>query len=299
MRVLVLQNARSGTASRRRRAKAFVETLRSQGMAVDVETPPSADRMRARAESVRRSSHDVLLVSGGDGTLSAAVNGLVRAPKDERPALAVLPLGRGNDFAAEIGIRGEGDALRALTGSGRRRVDLGRSGAGVFLGVAGTGFDARAARRAQETPILSGSLLYTYAVLRTLVDYRPLVARVRFERGEFEGPLTFAATGNASRYGGGMRITPEAELDDGLLDLCLVREISRATLLWMFPTVFSGRHLAHPRVEYHKTRFVEIETDEPAEVFADGELLQATPIRMDVLPRELELVVPPMTVASM
>jgi diacylglycerol kinase (ATP) len=299
MRVLVLQNACSGTASRRRRAKAFVDTLKNRGMAVDVETPPSAAHLRARAESVRRSSHDVLIVSGGDGTLSAAVNGLVRTPKDERPALAVLPLGRGNDFAAEIGVRDEGDALRALAGSERRTVDLGRSGAGVFLGVAGTGFDARAARRAQETPILSGSLLYTYAVLRTLVDYRPLLARVRYEGGEFEGPLMFAAAGNASRYGGGMRITPEAELDDGLLDLCLVREISRATLLWMFPTVFSGRHLAHPRVEYHKTRFVEIETDEPAEVFADGELLQATPIRMDVLPREIELVVPPVTVASM
>jgi diacylglycerol kinase (ATP) len=292
MRVLVLENARSGTPSRRRRAKAFVETLRSQGMAVAVETPPTAESMSARAERARRADHDVLLVSGGDGTLSAAVNGLVRAPKEERPAFAVLPLGRGNDFAAEIGVRNEGDALRALTGSCRRLVDLGRSEAGVFLGVAGAGFDARAARRARETPLLSGSLLYSYAVLATLLDYRPLVARVRFEGGEFDGPLTFAATGNASRYGGGMRITPEADLEDGRLDLCLVHEISRATLLWMFPTVFTGRHLSHPRVEYHKTRFVEIETEEPAEVFADGEYLQSTPIRIDVLPRELEVVVP-------
>lgn len=292
MRVLVLQNARSGTASRRRGAMAFVETLRREGFTVELETPSSADQMRARAESARRSEHDVLVVSGGDGTLSAAVNGLVRTPKEERPAFAILPLGRGNDFAAEIGIRDEGDTLRALTGATSRFVDLGRSEAGVFLGVAGTGFDARAARRAQETPILSGRLLYTYAVLRTLMDYRPLVARVRFEGGDFEGPLTFAATGNTTRYGGGMHITPEAELDDGRLDLCLVREISRATLLWMFPTVFSGRHLTHPRVDYHKTSFVEIETDAPAEVFADGEYLQSTPIRMSVLPKELEVLVP-------
>jgi diacylglycerol kinase (ATP) len=292
MKVLVLQNARSGTASRQRRARAFLDTLTRSGMTVAVEIPASAEAMRERAERARRSDHDVLLVSGGDGTLSAAVNGLVRAPKDDRPAFAVLPLGRGNDFAAEIGIRDEADALRALTGAGRRFIDLGRSEAGVFLGVAGTGFDARAARRARETPVLSGSLLYTYAVLRTLVDYRPLVARVRFDEGELEGPLIFAAAGNTSRYGGGMRITPKAELDDGRLDLCIVREISRATLLWMFPTVFSGRHLAHPKVEYVKTRFVAIETDEPAEVFADGEYLQSTPIHMDVLPRELEVVVP-------
>jgi diacylglycerol kinase (ATP) len=292
MRVLVLQNLRSGTPSRRRGVPSFAEKLEARGMTVAVEIPRSPEEMRARAESVRRADTDVLLVAGGDGSLNAAVNGLVRTPKDERPVFAVLPLGRGNDFAAEIGVGDESDALRALVGAGRRFVDLGRSEAGVFLGVAGTGFDARVARRAQATPFLSGSLLYSYAVLRALVDYRPTVARVRFDGGEFEGPLIFAATGNASRYGGGMRITPEAELEDGLLDLCLVREISRATLLRMFPTVFSGRHLAHPRVDYHRTSFVEIETEDPAEVFADGEYLQSTPIRIDVLARELEVMAP-------
>jgi diacylglycerol kinase (ATP) len=163
----------------------------------------------------------------------------------------------------------------------------------VFLGVAGAGFDAKAARRAQDTPLLSGSLLYSYAVLRTVFDFRPLPARVRYQGGAYEGAITFAATANASRYGGGMRIAPEASIADGLLDLCLVRPISRTTLLRMFPTVFSGRHLSHPSVTYRKTPFVEIETDEPAEVFADGELLQTTPIRIDVLPRELAIAAPP------
>ncbi len=87
-----------------------------------------------------------------------------------------------------------------------------------------------------------------------------------------------------------MLITPEAKLDDGLVDLCLVKDISRAALLYMFPTVFSGNHLEHWSVEYHKTTFVEIETREPAELFADGEFLQTTPVRIDVLPRELEVI---------
>jgi diacylglycerol kinase family enzyme len=101
---------------------------------------------------------------------------------------------------------------------------------------------------------------------------------------------TFAAAGNGGRCGGGMRIAPEAALDDGLLDLCLVRAISRGTLLRMFPTVFSGRHLSHPSVTYVKTSFVEIETEEPADVFADGEFLQETPVRLEVLRQELEVV---------
>jgi len=291
MRILLLANAGSGSASRRKRAAEFVSRLKADRVSVvDHDSPVSAEAMRERAARARRGEHDVLLVCGGDGTLHAVVNGLARVPKEERPALAVFPSGRGNDFAFELGIRSESDTLSALASGKRRFVDLGRSAKGVFLGVAGTGFDAKAARRAQTTPVLSGSFLYSYAVVRTVLDFRPLSARVCYESGEYEGPITFAAAGNTSRYGGGMRIAPEAALDDGLLDLCLVRAISRATLLWMFPSVFSGRHLSHPSVTYVRTSFVEIETEERADVFADGELLQETPVRLDVLRRELEVV---------
>jgi diacylglycerol kinase (ATP) len=292
MRILLLENPRSGAARRRKHAKKLESRLRAEGARITVEAPASAEAMRERASRTHLGECDVLLVAGGDGTLNAVVNGLVRVPRESRPPLALLPFGRGNDFAFEVGIRGEEDTLAALASGSRRVVDLGRTKAGVFLGIAGTGFDAKAARRARDTPLLSGSLLYSYAVVRTVLDFRPLIARVRYEGGSFEGALTFAAAGNTSRYGGGMRIAPAASLDDGLLDLCLVRAISRGTLLRMFPTVFSGRHLSHPSVAYLRTPFVEIETEEPAEVFADGEFLERTPVRIEVLPRELEIVAP-------
>lgn len=248
--------------------------------------------MRERAASASRAREDVLLVAGGDGTLSAAVNGLVRVPRADRPALAVLPVGRGNDFAAEIGVSGLDEAFLAFAAGRRRLVDLGRSEAGVFLGVASAGFDARVARRARDTPLLGGSLLYTVALLRTLVDFEPMEMRLRFEGGSYEGPLAFAAVGNSSRYGGGMRIAPEARLDDGRLDLCLVLPIPRRTLLAVFPSVFRGRHLAHAKVRYRKSPFVEIETDAPAEIFADGEPLQSAPARLEAVASELEVLVP-------
>jgi diacylglycerol kinase (ATP) len=290
MRILLLANASSGTPSRRRRVAAVEARLKAAGVRIDSESPGSAEAMSRRASTVHSSQHEVLLVSGGDGTLHTVVNGLVRVPRTDRPALAVVPTGRGNDFAFEIGIRSETDVLSALLSGKRRRVDLGRTASGVFLGVAAAGFDARAARRAQNTPFLSGSLLYSYAVVRTVLDFQPIEARVRYQGGAYEGALTFAATGNTSRYGGGMRIAPMAAIDDGLLDLCLVRAISRTTLLRMFPTVFSGGHLAHPSVSYIRTSFVEIETEEKADVFADGEFVQETPVRLEVLPRELEVV---------
>ena len=293
MRILLLENPRSGTASRRKRASELESRLMAEGARVTVESPDSPEAMRERASRAGLGEHDVLMVAGGDGTLHSVVNGLVRVARGDRPLLAVVPLGRGNDFAFEIGIRSVKDSLAALTAGSRRLVDLGRTQGGVFLGIAGAGFDAKAARRAQDTPILSGSLLYSYAVVRTVLDFRPLAARVRYEGGAYEGAITFAAVGNTSRYGGGMRIAPEASIDDGLLDLCLVRAISRTTLLRMFPTVFSGRHLSHPSVSYVRTPWVEIETEESSEVFADGEFLQRTPVRIEVLPRELEVLAPP------
>ncbi len=292
MRILLLENPRSGTASRRRRASGLESLLKERGARVTVESPACSEAMGERASRARLEEHDVLLVSGGDGTLHRVVNGLVRIPRTHRPALAILPTGRGNDFAFEIGIRSAKDTLEALSAGSRRLVDLGRTEAGVFLGVAGAGFDAKAARRAQDTPLLSGSLLYSYAVVRTVLEFRPLAARIRYQGGVYEGAITFAAVGNTSRYGGGMRIAPKASIDDGLLDLCLVRAISRTTLLRMFPTVFGGGHLSHPSVSYVRTPWVSIETAEPSEVFADGEFLQRTPVRIEVLPTELQVVAP-------
>jgi len=292
MRVLVLRNSHSGTSARQALAGTLVERLEAGGAEVDVAIPESADAVRERAAEARRARHDVIVVAGGDGTLNAVANGLVRTAKAERPALAILPSGRGNDFAAGLGLRSIEDTLDALERDHRRHVDIGSTDSGVFLGVAGAGFDAKTARRAQRTPWLSGSALYTYAVIRTLFDFRHIDALVRYEGGEYRGPITFAAVGNNRRYGGGMHITPHAELEDGLLDLCLVKDVSRLRLLYMFPTVFSGTHLKDARVSYVQTRFVEIETSEPTELFADGELLTHTPVRIDVLRQELEVVTP-------
>jgi diacylglycerol kinase (ATP) len=292
MRVLLLSNPRSGTSRRRRRTQRFVERLRADGAQVDEITPGSAEETTSAAASARKSMYDFVLASGGDGTLHTIVNGLVRIPRNERPKLAILPGGRGNDFAADLGIRCPEDCLRAMAANEVRPIDLGRAEHGVFLSIAGTGFDARAARKAQQTPWLSGSALYTYAALRTLLEFRPVVARVSHDEGTFEGPITFAATGNTRRYGGGMRIAPEADPEDGRLDLCLVKDISRLSLLRMFPRVFSGGHLSHPAVEYIRTSFVRVETEQPCEVFADGEYFQMTPISIGVMPAELEIAAP-------
>lgn len=290
MRILLLSNPRSGGARRRRLAARALDRLRAQGASVEAPCPRSADETRALAAEAG-GRYDAVVASGGDGTVSAVVNGLARCDRSSRPPLAIFPAGRGNDFAAHVGLSRFDDTLRALAAGTTRSVDIGRSGEAYFVSVAGTGFDARAARRALTTPLLSGSLLYTYAALRTLVGFEPIPARVRYEGGSFEGAITFVAVGNSSRYGGGMKITPRADVSDGLLDLCLVQAISKTTLLRVFPSVFAGGHLTHPSVGYHRSTFVEVETDVACEVFADGEPIGTTPARIEIVPAALEIFV--------
>ncbi len=225
---------------------------------------------RAASEGVER-----LIVAGGDGTAHLAAQGLAGTPC----ALGILPLGRGNDLADEmIGATSLEEALsRALEGP-VRSIDVGRLRGRVFNGVAGAGFDGEVVRRTQlGFPRLRGSLVYPAAVLRTLAGFRPPRLRIEHDDGVFEGPAMLFAVANLTRYGGGMRIAPRARPDDGLLDLVVVRAMSRARLLAVFPKVYSGRHETHPAVEFHRTRRVRVVADRALTVQSDGELEGETP----------------------
>jgi diacylglycerol kinase (ATP) len=292
MKVILLVNPSSGRGYGSSHGKRAADRLEKAGVQVQLVETPTFKQTLDRAEGMTTRDCDVVVAVGGDGTAHAVANGLCRSPSSTRPAMGVVPCGRGNDFAVSLGVEELPDACSAIVAGKRRRIDVGKTEEGYFLGVAGAGFDSKVARRAQrQVPLLSGSAVYTFALLRTLTDFKPIPARVTYDSGVFEGPMMFAVVGNNDRYGGGMRITPHASMFDGVLDLCLVKEVSRTTLLWVFPKVFRGTHLEHPQVFYTQTKRLTIESTEPAELFADGEFLQSIPARIQVVPGELEVIV--------
>jgi len=293
VKFLLLVNPLSGRLDGGRHGCQAARLLEKEGADVECIETFSFEQTVARAKATTSEDCDILVAVGGDGTANAVANGLCRAPADTRPALGFIPCGRGNDFAAMLGMPDLDSALRALLHGARRRVDVGKTETGFFLGVAGAGFDSKVARRAQkQVPLLSGTGVYIYALVRTLADFRPIPARITYDSGTYEGSIMFAVVGNTDRYGGGMRITPRASLEDGLLDLCIVKEVTRLTLLRVFPRVFRGGHLDHPAVFYTQTKTVTIESSEPAELFADGEFIQPIPARIEVEPLALEVIVP-------
>jgi diacylglycerol kinase (ATP) len=246
------------------------------------------------AEQARRAAEDGverLLVAGGDGTMHYAVQGLAGTSC----ALGVIPLGSGNDLAGTLGIPPDVDAAveRAVSGE-IRRIDLVRVGDAFSVSYAGVGFDSEVTHYANEMKILRGPLIYFYAVIHTLVTFVPPRMRIVHDTGEFEGRVMFTVVSNLPRFGGGMKIAPEASIDDGLLDLVIVKEVPKPVLLSIFPKVYNGRHVGHPAVRIVRTRRAEITIDRAMTMYGGGEPLRVVeagePVVVEVVPGGLGIV---------
>lgn len=246
------------------------------------------------AKAARRAAEDGierLLVAGGDGTMHHASQGLAGTPC----ALGVVPLGTGNDLAATLGIPPDLDAAvrRALEGE-IRSIDLARVGETYCVGYAGVGFDSEVTRFANGVKILKGPLVYFYSVIHTLVTFEPPRMKVVHDEGTFAGKVMFVTVNNLPRFGGGMRIAPDARIDDGLLDLVIVGEIPKATLLSVFPKVYGGTHVSHPAVTMARTRRAEITLDRDLTMYGGGEPVQPVAageaVTVEVVPAGLRVI---------
>lgn len=249
----------------------------------------AAEARRAVAEGVER-----LIVAGGDGTYHLVVPALVGSAT----CLGLVPVGRGNDYAASLGVPREAAAAIAHALAARpRQLDVGRAGEHRFAFYAGAGFDAAVSATADgHSRLLPASLTYILATLRTLVGFRPPTGRVEWQGGAFEGELMFATACNGPMFGGGMLIAPGAVLDDGLLDLVLVRRVSKPELLRVFPRVFRGSHVDHPAISIHRTPWVRMRFAPEALLGCDGEVLGPLPaegLEVDLLPRGLRVAAGP------
>jgi diacylglycerol kinase (ATP) len=255
------------------------------------------------AENLTQTAADVVLLLGGDGTVQRHLADLVRA----QIPLLVIPAGSANDFARALGLRTRAEALRAWEkflagGNNVRRVDLGvmefqgTTNSAYFSCAVGAGVDAEVAQQANSLPRwLRAHGGYFVAAIPALLRFR--ARRITITATQPDGTRTIsepgilAAAANAPWYGHGMRIAPEAELDDGLLEFCFVRKVGKLRLLRLFPKVYRGGHIGLAEVEYFRAERVLIESDVPLAVHADGEPLGQTPVEISVARRALRVIV--------
>jgi diacylglycerol kinase (ATP) len=283
----MIYNPIAGRGRARKHVGRALAYLRERG--ADVDCVPSAsptDLTRIAAES-SRGAWDRVVVCGGDGSLHLAV----RDFDLQRGTLALLPLGTGDDFARVVGIpRTVIGACDVILNGRTREVDVATANGLRFLGVAGLGFDSEVAEYASENAkFLRGSLVYLYSILRVLPRFAPHRVRMNGVRSE---EIMFACVGNTCQYGGGIRITPNAVIDDGMLDLCLVHRTTRLQLLKTLPRAYTGSHVESPFVETARAARFTFESERTMDVYADGERLTRTPVTFGLAPGKLRIVAP-------
>ena len=248
---------------------------------------------------------DAALIFGGDGTLNRYLPELI----ERQTPFVIVPCGSGNDFAREIGIKTHADAARAWeafhSGAGHvRRIDAVqvRFPSGItrlYCNIAGIGLDSATNNVANKQPRwIRRRGGYNLAALQALATFDAPTVNLTLtlpdnQRKEIERRMTLAAFANGRSYGSGMRIAPKADFSNGLLEVCLIADASRARILYLFPRVFSAKHVGLPEVEFFQARAVDVRSKPPQDVYGDGELLGRTPFSLRVLPGALSAITPP------
>ena len=249
-----------------------VEALRREDHEVEPRlTFEEGDAARFAREATE-SGADLIVAAGGDGTVNEVVNGV--AETDWRGPLALIPLGTANDFAANLGIPEEvGRAFEIAVGGTEQEVDLARVNERWFVNVSTGGVAAKATGETpSDTKRLLGPLAYLVTGVQQIPELDPIPVRIATPgEEEYEGEIMMYAVGNGRRTGAGSLVTPEAELDDGELDVLIVPGMSRVEFMTLAPRIRAGSHVDDPRVRYFRAGEVVVECDRELAVNADGE----------------------------
>lgn len=233
-------------------------------------------------ESKKQYQSGVVIVIGGDGMVHLAIQELANSDF----AMLLIPGGTGNDFARSAGLSID-KPLEALDRGLRepvQRVDLGRVNGRFFAEILSTGFDSLVNERANRIHWQS-KRKYDLAMLLELPLFKPLEYQIQLDSQEFSTEAMLIAVANGASYGGGMKVCPDASITDGFFDVMILEPVSKFEFLRVFPKVFKGTHITHPRVRIERARSVKISA--PAVAYADGERIGPLPIKAEIVPNSL------------
>ena len=294
----IIANPAAGRSRAERSANLLACAIEQNGQPFQLSRTSGPGNAEELAREAVEAGATRIVACGGDGTVHEVVNGLMSAADGAvNTALGILSSGRCNDLSFALGLpKDPVKAVDYLVRGDVRPIDLGRIGDRYFTTIATLGFDSEVSQYVdQGSPpsFLRGTAAYLYGAVVKLIKYDSQWLHLKGDFGEFQGDVFLAATGNTSRYGGRMRVTPSAIVDDGLLDICVVRPVPRLEVLRMIPKTFNGSHVGHPAVSIYQTRRLEIGSREPLWLWADGEPIAQTPATIEIVPGGLSVLVPP------
>jgi diacylglycerol kinase (ATP) len=284
--IALLTNPTSGRGNGARTAGMVLPRLREAGYAVRDLRGRDADEARDLAAAALADGTEALVVCGGDGMVHLAVQLLAGT----QTPLGIIPAGTGNDVARYFDIPRSDPQLAAdiVIASQSRTIDLARAGDRYFVTVLAAGFDAKVNERANHMSWPRGQMRYNLATLAELRVFEPVPYTLELDDRTVSLDAMMVAVGNGPSYGGGLRITEGAVLDDGLLDVVLFRPMTKPQLVRTYPRLFNGTHVTHPAYEHHLVKRVTVAAPDIV-AYADGERFGSLPLTVEVVPHALRV----------
>ncbi len=282
--IALLTNPTSGKGKGAKAHDAVVQKLRGAGLTVRDLSGRDADEALDLARGVVADGVDALVVIGGDGMVHLGV----QAVAGTEVPLGVIPAGTGNDVARYFDISRKDPLAAAETviRGATRRVDLARAGTKYFTTVLCAGFDALVNERANKMTWPKGQMRYNLATLSELRVFRPLQYTLDLDGRQLSFEAMMVSVGNGPSFGGGLRITEGALLDDGMLDIVVIKPMGRGSLVRTYPKLFKGTHTTHPQYEHHLARKVTVASP-GITTYADGERFGPLPLTVECAPGAL------------
>ncbi|NLW03040.1 MAG: diacylglycerol kinase family lipid kinase [Clostridiaceae bacterium] len=259
-----------------------IEITNHPGHATDIAKRLSAEGTPMRVYSV-----------GGDGTLNEIINGV----SGQHIELGIIPCGSGNDAIRSIyNITDPHVLLKILPVASSTLLDMGKINGRYFINIASIGFDAEVvtlSRKFKRIPPVSGSMAYILGVLTAVIGLKKHKVRITIDDGsERTNELLLCAFANGKFYGGGMKAAPQADMTDGILDICEVEKPGRIRLLKLFPAFMRGEHTGLKEVTLHRCRKIEIVGTRPLPINFDGEITEDTRVTVEIVPGSLRVLIP-------
>ena len=300
MKTELIINLTAGGGKPRPHLKTIFKYLKENGFNFRVSYTSHHGDAIELAQKAADNGVELIVSVGGDGTVNEIVNGIMKSKND--PSLGIIPLGWANDFIKSVNIPFDiTQACQILVQGKIKKIDIGVINSQIyFANICGVGFDAEVAQLANQMKSKHSNLrilsafIYVFATVKKLLSpFSYHNVKIKFDGQEIHSKILFIAISNGKIYGGRFNITPEAILDDGLLEICVVEEMGRFKYLSIIPKVFKGTHASIKGINFYRAKEVVIESSEPILAQVSGEVIEGQKkFSITLLPKSLKLIVP-------
>lgn len=292
--LLIIYNPHAGSGQAEKQLPDIEAYLTKNGLDYVLKITCRPKDVRSLVTQSELNHYSAVIAAGGDGTLFEVVNALMRVRPEQRLPLGVLPVGTGNAFSRELGLKPSDwkKAIDIIQRNNPKPVDVGKVQTSdqqyYFINIVGIGLVVNIGQTTQKIKKL-GPVSYSLAALWETMRIKPNQVKISIDGELIEDNFVFVEIANSRYTGTSFKIAPEAKIDDGFLDIILLKPIARWRILNLFPTIYSGRHIEHPEIETHRGKTITLTTTEPMPLMPDGEFIGHTPATITCESQALQL----------